>query len=467
MNYPEAIEFLLSFPDMERGTHGSRGSTMSLNSMRSLLNRLGNPHQGRNTIHVTGSKGKGSTSTMIASILKQTGFNVALFTSPHLHSYCERIEFNLEPVAEEEFAKGLTEILPAIKEEMKADMAPLSTFGLLTALFFHLTATRQPKTHWQVVEVGMGGRFDITNVFDSTDLVVITPISLEHTEALGSSPTEIANNKAGIIKPGSTTILAPQKDMGARSAVARNCAENRSELIDVGRAYKFKQVSHDRVGQTIDVTRAGETIQVSVPLLGQHQMLNAVTAVAAADALAKRGVPVAGKQIVDGLNSIVLPGRLEVMQGEITAEGKVKGPLIVVDGAHNHESAAALAAALKQLFHVSKCIFVVGVNNDKNITAIWRELEPLNKFAVATRSKNVRAMDPSAIQDVVSMFEAEHPDVSITESVPKGMEKALSIASETDVICVMGSLYVVAEAREYLLKHGAGKDSKGASTRKT
>ena len=460
MNYSEAIEFLLSFPDMERGTHGSRGSTMSLNSMRSLLNRLGNPHQGRNTIHVTGSKGKGSTATMIASILRETGFTTALFTSPHLHSYCERIEFNLEPVAEEEFARGLTEILPAIEEEMKADKAPLSTFGLLTALFFHLAATRQPKTHWQVVEVGMGGRFDITNVFDSTDLVVITPISLEHTEALGATPTEIANNKAGIIKPGSTTILAPQKDMGARSAVARNCAENRSELVDVGRAYKFKQLTQGLTGQTMQIDRAGESIQVSVPLLGQHQMLNAVAAVATADALAKRGVPVASKQIIDGLSNTKLPGRLEVMRGEVTEEGKIAGPLVVVDGAHNHESAAALAAGLKQLFHVEKCIFVVGVNNDKNITAIWRELEPLNKFAVATRSKNARAMDPLAIQDVISMFEAEHPDVTISESVAQGIDKALSIASETDVICIMGSLYVVAEAREYLLKQGIGSAKK-------
>lgn len=460
MNYSEAIEFLLSFPDMERGTHGSRGSTMSLNSMRSLLNRLGNPHQGRNTIHITGSKGKGSTAAMIASILNQTGFATALYTSPHLHSYCERIEFNLVPVSEEEFARGLTEILPAIEEEMKADPAPLSTFGILTALFFHLASTRQPKTHWQVVEVGMGGRFDITNVFDSTDVVVITPISLEHAEALGSTPTEIANNKAGIIKPGSTTILAPQKDMGARSAVARKCAENRSEFVDVGRAYKFKPLSQSHTGQTMQIDRAGESIQVEVPLIGQHQMLNAVTAVACADALAKRGVPVASKQIIDGLRNANLLGRLEIMQGEVTDDGKIKGPLVVVDGAHNHESAAALAAALKQLFHVEKCIFVVGVNSDKNITAIWRELEPLNKFAVATRSQNARALDPSAIQDVISMFEAEHPDVSITESVPKAIEKALSIATETDVVCIMGSLYVVAEAREYLLKHEAGASIK-------
>jgi dihydrofolate synthase / folylpolyglutamate synthase len=145
------------------------------------------------------------------------------------------------------------------------------------------------------------------------------------------------------------------------------------------------------------------------------------------------------------------------MQGEVTEDGKIKGPLIVLDAAHNHESAAALANALKQLFHVEKCIFVVGVNSDKNITAIWRELEPLNKFAVATKSQNARALDPSAIQDVISMFEPEHPDVSITETVPKALEKALSIASETDVICVMGSLYVVAEAREYLMSKAPTK----------
>lgn len=452
MNYSEAIEFLFSFPDMERGTHGSRGSTMSINSMRSLLNRMGNPHQGRKTIHVTGSKGKGSTTAMIGSILDKTGFNTALFTSPHLHSYCERIAFNMEPVSEEEFARGLTEIRPFIEQEMKADSAPLSTFGLLFALFFHLVSTRQPKTNWQIVEVGMGGRFDITNIFDSTDIIVITPISLEHTEVLGSTQTEIANNKGGIIKPGSTTILAPQKDMGARSAIARICAESRSEFVDVGRAYKYKQLSQDLNGQNIQIDREGASIEVHVPLLGQHQMVNAIAAVATADALAKRGVPVASKQIVEGLEAAQLAGRLEIMRGELTADRTIKGPMIVVDGAHNHESAQALATAMKQLLGIEKCIFVLGVNNDKNITAIWRELETMNKFTVATRSKNPRAMAPESIQDVIGMFVEEHPDVTITQSVDKAIEKALAVAKETDVICIVGSLYVVAEAREFLNK---------------
>lgn len=450
MNYSEAVEYILSFPDMERGTHGPRGAIMSIASMRSLLERLGNPHLGRNTIHLTGSKGKGSTSRMIASILSQTGFTTALYTSPHLHSYTERIVFNLVPVSEEEFARGLTEIRPAIDEEANSTNGPLSTFGILTALFFHLVNTRTPKTHWQVVEVGLGGRFDITNIFDAKDMVVITPISLEHTELLGKTPTEIATNKAGIITPGSTTVLAPQKDSGARSAVARKCAESRSEFIDVGKTYKFKTLSFDLRSQKFQVDRAGGTLDLEIPMLGQHQIVNAVTAVAAADALAKRGVPVASKQIAEGLKAIRVPGRLEILQGT-----PGKGPTIVVDGAHNHESAAALAVALKSFFNVERCIFIVGVNNDKNIAAIWRELESMSKLAIATRSRNQRAMDPNSIKEVMSIFQADHPDVKVTEDVGQALELALKSATADDVICVMGSLYVVADAREHILGDNA------------
>lgn len=446
MNYSEAIDFIQSFPDMERGTHGPRGAIMSLASMRSLLQRMGNPHLGRNTIHLTGSKGKGSTSRMITSILSQTGFNTALFTSPHLHSYTERIAFNLKPVSQDEFAAGVTRIRQAIEDEAKSDNGPVSTFGILTALFFDLVATREPKTHWQIVEVGLGGRFDITNVFESKDLVVVTPISLEHTELLGSSPTEIAANKAGIITPGSTTVLAPQKDSGARSSVARKCAQTRSEFIDVARIYKYKILSHDLKGQTFQVDRDSTSLELFVPLLGAHQVVNAVTAVAAADALAKRGVPVASKQIADGLARVSVPGRFEILRGE-----PGPGPIIVADGAHNHESAGALAATLKSSLGVEKCIFIVGVNKDKNITAIWRELENMSKLAFATRSSNPRSMDPEAIKEAISLFEPDHPHVKVAQSVAEAIDTALGIATADDVICVMGSLYVVAEAREHVL----------------
>lgn len=451
MDYNQAVEFLHSFPDMERGTHGARGASMSVSSMRSLLQRLGNPQLGRHTIHVTGSKGKGSTSMMLASILNQTGFNNALFMSPHIHAYTERILFNLEPVSQEEFAQGLTEIRPHIEAERQEGGAPLSTFGILTALFFHLANKPERKVHWQVVEVGLGGRFDATNVFDNKDLAIITPISLEHTEVLGSTQAEIAANKAGIITPGCTTVLAPQKENSVKTVVARKCGEAHATFIDVGKAYKIRPLSHDLTGQVFVVDRPAGPLEVTLPLLGSHQAVNAITAIAACDALASRGVPLASRQILEGLKNIHVPGRLEILaNGKQPVSSAPPYVTIVADGAHNHESAAALATALKTFFNVEQCIFVMGVNNDKNISAIWRELSGLSKLVVATKSQNPRSMDPNAICDIVNMFDEERKSATTSENVASAIEEAINVSKPGDLICVTGSLYVVAEAREYL-----------------
>lgn len=450
MDYNQAVEFLQSFPDMERGTHGARGATMSVSTMRSVLQRLGNPQLGRHTIHVTGSKGKGSTAFMLASILKQTGFNTALYMSPHIHSYTERILFDLESVSEEEFAQGLSEIRPHIEAERNEGGAPISSFGILTALFFHLANKPDRKVHWQVVEVGLGGRFDATNVFDNKDLAIITPISLEHTEVLGSTQPEIAANKAGIITPGCTTVLAPQKENSVKTVVARKCGEAHATFIDVGKAYKIRPLSHDLTGQVFVVDRPAGPLEVTLPLLGSHQAVNAITAIAAADALASRGVPLASKQILEGLSQVHVPGRLEILANGKQPVSNAPLVTIVADGAHNHESAAALATALKTFFNVEKCIFVMGVNNDKNISAIWRELSGLSKLVVATRSQNPRSMDPNAICDIVNMFDEEHKSGKTSENVPSAIEDAIKASQPGDLICVTGSLYVVAEAREYL-----------------
>jgi dihydrofolate synthase/folylpolyglutamate synthase len=188
MNYSESVEYLLALPDMERFSTGSSARSMTLAAMLSLLGVLGNPEMNRKTVHVTGSKGKGSTSAMLASLLSRVA-PTSLYSSPHLHSYCERICFDLMPCSEELFAAGVSEIAPAVTAVHQGEEGPISTFGAMTALFFHLGKLRQMV--WQVVEVGMGGTFDATNVFAQKELVVITPISLEHTKILGNTTLEI------------------------------------------------------------------------------------------------------------------------------------------------------------------------------------------------------------------------------------------------------------------------------------
>jgi len=450
MNYLEAVEYIQSFPDMERGTPGSRGLTMGLDSMRSLLDRLDNPQKDRNTVHVTGSKGKGSTSTMIAAILQAAGYRTALYTSPHLHSYTERIALGLEPISEEMFAASVAEIQPHIEEEGKKGNGSLSTFGILTALFFYMVRKAAPVVDWQIVEVGMGGRYDATNVMEQKNLVIITPISLEHIEVLGSSQTEIASNKAAIITSGCTAVLAPQKDASVRSVIGRQCHQVGAGLVDVGsKAFAVKRKHQDLHGQTFELISSMGNIELQTPMLGGHQATNAAVAAVSAQVLARAGATISDQAIQTGLAKTSIPGRLELMP-PVQVVGE---PTILVDGAHNHESATALSDALKNLFPERKVIFVIGVNNDKNINAIWRELNSLSKMVITTKSHNLRAMDPEALSDAVS-FQATGL-ARATTSVIEAMNLALQEAKLDDVICVTGSLYVVAEARDYLLKRSA------------
>jgi dihydrofolate synthase/folylpolyglutamate synthase len=455
MNFQEALAYIQSFPDMERATFGARGPSMGLPSMKALLARLGDPHKGTKTIHVAGSKGKGSTSTFIASILNQAGLHTALYTSPHLHSYQERIAFDLQAVSKETFARGMGEIKTLIDEEKAAGNNTISTFGVLTALFFHLVKDDPKKVDWQVVEVGLGGRYDVTNVFESKEASVITPISLEHVEILGRTQTEIATNKAGIVTRGSICVLAPQADPGARIAVGRRVQEVDAELIDVAKKYKTKIISQDASGQTFSAEGPNGPVEFHISMLGAHQVTNAITAAATIWGLRQKGLlDISDEVIAAGLDKAVLRGRFEVLEAK--KDGSTH--TVVADGAHNHESAAALAKAISTFYPDRKCVFVIGVNNDKNISAIWKELMHLSKVVIATRSDNPRSMEPSQIAEHIGdVSEAGQRD--ITQTVAEAMERALSVAQDDELIVVTGSLYVVAEARQYLMVGEAAKET--------
>jgi dihydrofolate synthase/folylpolyglutamate synthase len=460
MNYSEALAYIQQFPDMERATFGARGPTMGLPSMRALLERMGNPQLGRHTIHVAGSKGKGSTSTMISRILDEAGFSTALYTSPHLHDYAERIAFGSKTVDQERFARGVAEIKPMIEAERLAGNTNISTFGVLTALFFHLAKNSNPPVDWQVVEVGLGGRYDVTNVFATKDVAVITPISLEHVEILGSTPTEIAANKAGIITPQCIAVLAPQKDQGARTAVGRRCGEVHANLVDVAREYKIRIDKQDINGQSFSIdSKEFGTLELFTPMLGGHQVFNAATAAATGLALRKEGLNISDDHIKKGLEKTVVPGRLQILTG--VKDGKKTGePIIVVDAAHNHESAQALADAIKLFFDVQSCIFVLGLNMDKNISAVWKQLENMSSLCIATRSQNPRSMNPSDIAEVVTTLGATDTDVHVSNSVAEAIDEARKVAKEGDVIVVTGSIYVVGEAREHILKDNVPTSSR-------
>lgn len=444
MDYREAIEYLLSFSDMERGVQRSADPHMGVASMRSLLSRLNDPHLGRRTVHVTGSKGKGSTATMIASILGKTGGRTGLYTSPHLHSYTERIAVDADHVTPEEFAAAITVLERAVAAEQASVHGSVSTFGVLTALFFWLMRAQVPRVQWQVVEVGLGGTFDATNVFETVDAAVITPISLEHTQILGNTTGEIARDKAGIVKPGSVCIVAPQKDAAVLAVIRERCQAVGAELIDVASAYTVEPEAHFPYGQSFLLRTPEGPLHLRTRMLGRHQLENAATAVAVAQALRRRGQAISDAAIADGIAHAHIPGRLEVMGQK---------PLIVADGAHNGESAAALAAALRDYFSWKRCFFVIGTMRDKDVAAIGLRLAKFAELIVCTGFESPRAMDPLAMVQEVGFL---GPMAVAEATVAGALETVFTHAHADDLVCITGSLYVVAEARALLLGEATG-----------
>jgi dihydrofolate synthase/folylpolyglutamate synthase len=439
MDYSQAVEYVLSFTDWERASaQAFAAANFDLRRVQSLLARLGNPHLGRQTIHIAGSKGKGSVAAMIASILQAAGYRIGLYTSPHLHNIRERIVVDGQPIGEDEFAR-LTEVLApqAAAENEDGRFGQLTTFELLTALA--LLYFQDSDARWQVLEVGMGGRLDATNVADEKAVCVLTSISLEHTTVLGDTVEKIAAEKAAILRPGTTVVMAPQPYPEAVVVIRARAAELGAPLLEVSETYSMQRLGWDLTGQRFRLAGLGCTRELWLPLLGAHQLENAAAAVAAIDALSERGVAVSEDSIREGLGRLSWPGRLEVLRDK---------PLIVVDGAHNGDSARRLRQALRDHFSFDCAILVMGVSGGKTIAAMAEELAPLTRLLIATRSQHPRAAEPEA---VAAAFAARGVAGETCPTVAAALDRARALVGHNDLICVVGSLFVVAEAREQVL----------------
>ncbi len=401
--------------------------------MRSLLARLGDPHLGRRTVHIAGSKGKGSVAAMVASVLKHADVLVGLYTSPHLHRFVERIAVNGEPISEEDFGRLVEELAPHLGvEDVGGSFGTVSTFEALTALAFMYFCER--AVDFQVLETGLGGRLDATNVFDTKDVCVITPISLEHTAILGDTVPQIAEEKAGIITGGATVIMAPQRE-SAGDVFRRVCAERGATLVEVAQSCAMTRKAHDREGQQFALKTPHATYKLQIPLLGRHQLDNAATAVLALEAL---DIDIDEKTLREGLAAVRWPCRIELLK---------RKPLIVADGAHNRDSMRRLVQTLRDDLNVREAVFVLGCARDKDMTAFVEELVPLATEVVATQSRNPRAKDPREIADA---FRESGVPVAIETTVGAAVDAAMAQAGGGAIV-ICGSLFVAAEAREHVL----------------
>jgi dihydrofolate synthase / folylpolyglutamate synthase len=434
VQYPEALRLLHSRDDWERSGSPADASRWDLRRMHSLLARLGDPQLGRRTVHVAGSKGKGSVAAMIDSVVRQTGMRSGLYTSPHLHRFVERIAIDGEPVTEDEFAALLAEVWPQVEaEDAEGTYGRVSTFETLTAMAF--VAFRTHDIECQVLEVGLGGRLDATNVIERKDVCVITPISLEHTAVLGDIVAQIAEEKAGIITQGTTVIIAPQRESAA-DVVRRVCAERGATLLEVAQSCALSRTKHDREGQEFSLRTPRATYKLHIPLLGRHQLDNAATAVLALEAL---GGEIEEAAVRAGLSGVRWPCRIELLKHK---------PLIIADGAHNADSARRLVQTLRDDLGVREAVLVVGCSGDKDVEALAAELAPIAASVVATRSRNPRAKNP---REIAAAFAEREVPIAVEEPVGAAVDAALAQLEGGQAVVVCGSLFVAAEAREHIL----------------
>jgi dihydrofolate synthase/folylpolyglutamate synthase len=318
----------------------------------------------------------------------------------------------------------------------KATYGRLTTFELLTTLAFAHFADK--VTHFQVLEVGMGGQFDATNVI-TPEVCVITSIGLEHTEVLGDTVVKIASEKAGIIKLGCTVVTTPQS--GDVDRVLQNvCTIRGAKLVRVGSDVTVQGISFDTSRQRLRVKGRLDTYELSIPLLGRHQLDNAAAAVAALEVLVEKGGRISKDNITQGLAKVSWPGRLQVVSHH---------PIVVVDGAHNPDAARILRKALEQYFNFDHAILVIGTSNDKDISGIVSQLAPFFNSVIVTRSQHPRAM---AVAAITAEFARYGVKAQVADDVPMALSRATALAGDKDLICVAGSLFIVAEAIEQAKK---------------
>jgi dihydrofolate synthase/folylpolyglutamate synthase len=428
--YAGALRFIYSLTDYEKkGFAAYAPENYDLRRMNRLLVLLGNPQQQFSAVHIAGTKGKGSTAAMVDAVLRVAGQRTGLYTSPHLHTFRERIQVSGEMIPESEVCRLLALFRPLIEQ-----VDGITTFEVMTGMAFAYFALEM--IDWAVLEVGLGGRLDATNVVTPT-VSVITSISRDHTAVLGDTLAEIAAEKAGIIKPGVPVVSAPQSPE-ALAVIQAKCEENDAPLTLVGRDWSWTASPESGPGQHFHVSNSQNALDdLWLPLLGQPQLENATTAIAALDVLRKTGVALSDGQIRDGLARVRWPGRLETV---------LDVPHVVVDSAHNGDSARKLIASLSASFEFERLVIIVGASGDHLTPALLDALMSAAGRSIATQASHPRAATPELVQRRAS--EVGY-DMQLSDSVPHAVDLALASAQPGDLICCTGSVFVAAEARQY------------------
>ncbi len=460
MTFSEAQEYIASFVNFELSpVPYPHRCVFKLERVRRLLALLGDPQNHLKIIHVAGSKGKGSVCALTAAVLQKAGYRVGLYTSPHLGHYRERIrvvhgmggqgiyppsvdEENIFPdmISEADLCQILDILKPTI-EQLRADeeLGPLSFFELFTVMAFYYFYQR--RVDWTVVETGMGGRLDATNIAPSS-ICAITSLSLEHTLFLGNTLAQIAREKAGIIKDRCQRVVIAPQENEAREVLREHCARLALHPLWIGEDIKWQTIRQDINNQVVSFSRAKRYYpHLELSLRGQHQVVNAAVAFGIIESLRDGGTVIDDEALRHGLRHAFWPGRIEIVG---------KDPLVILDCAHNPASALNLVESLQSYLLHRTVILVLGISEDKDILGICRQLDRIVSRVVATRADHPRA-HIFREDELKTLFPGK--SCLITPNIQQALEHVAGHALKEDVVLITGSIFLVGQVRRYLCLH--------------
>jgi len=421
MDYQEALAYISGVEFF--------GSKPGLSRIRELLEKLGNPQKGMRFIHIAGTNGKGSCAAMTASVLKAAGYRTGLYTSPYLYRFNERMQINGKQIDDEVLAEIVTRVKP-IAEAMEDHP---TEFELMTAVA--LLWYKEEKCDVVVLEVGLGGRFDATNIIDAPEAAVIMNIGLDHTAVLGDTVEQIAFEKAGIIKPGCDVVLFQQGE-SVTDVIRRRCEEEEARL-HIADFSEIKSEFDSLYGQTF--TYHGEPY--ALPLLGRHQLKNAAVVLELAEVLRARGWKLEQGDVEHGLYAVSWPGRFELLSDE---------PLFVVDGGHNPQCAQTVTENLLHYFPDKRRILLLGILRDKDYAGLTEILDPAADEYICITPSSPRALPAAELADFLNRY---NKPVAVCDSIKDGVSLALDRSDAGSVVCAVGSLYSVGEIRACFEKY--------------
>lgn len=420
------------------------GFKPGLDRIQAILDRVGNPEKKVKTIHVAGTNGKGSTSAMMSMILREAGYKVGFFSSPHIQSFNERMRVNGIPIADTDLARLVEVIKPVVEEiePIEGLGGRASFFEVVTALAFMYFADQ--KVDALILEVGLGGRLDATNVVHPI-ASVITSIGLDHTEYLGDTLAAIAGEKAGIIKENVPVITGVQNEE-ALSVIDQIAKEKSAPLYTPLKECSWNLLENNLRYQQVDLTLDQTTYYgLKVGLLGEHQLRNATIGLRTIQVVQKYYPAVNETAIHDGLRKVKWPGRLELVQ---------ENPAVLLDGAHNIQGVEALSCFLeKAKSQYQNLYMVMSILGDKEVTAMVKQIAPLATRIIFTQNNNLRS---STAENLAEALEGENTDFELIPDFEVAIRQTVQKAKDGDLVCITGSLYTISEARELLMPNQVG-----------